>query len=413
MELPKNVTQIGEPDRSCRVYVEDYVMSYLKQINQAARSKDLAVALYGVRKEEGEVAYLFLYGACRLTSLQREIRHLSQAQQQEIEKARQRYFPEYDFQGYRLLNGDMIEGFHVCERGICRYIAGYAQFYEKNDSMLSFMLETRGQDIQPEVVDREKYESARRRQEERKAQAQAQSERKAPPVQQEDKPALPRAAAPAEKEVLQDGLTLSERQALSRTWKTEQKRKPGVRQMRVAAVGVFALLCVLGLASMNDGRGIADIQVWARQALASFTEQKLPDDNPQGSVEVMGPAAGSDTLIAEDRLTDAVLQENGQASQEPSAPETSAQPSQEPPAVPTDTNPTQPSEQQPQAPPVESTAPAEGPALVSYVIRQGDTLTNICLRNYGSNDRVQEVCSINGIADPDDIKVGQEILLPQ
>ena len=66
MELPKNITQIGESDRRCKVYVEDYVVSYIKQINQLAFNKDMAVALYGTRKIENDISYLFIYGACKL-----------------------------------------------------------------------------------------------------------------------------------------------------------------------------------------------------------------------------------------------------------------------------------------------------------------------------------------------------------
>lgn len=31
MELPKNITQIGEADKHCRIYVEDYVVSYINK----------------------------------------------------------------------------------------------------------------------------------------------------------------------------------------------------------------------------------------------------------------------------------------------------------------------------------------------------------------------------------------------
>ena len=44
MELPKNITQIGEADKSCKIYVEDYVMSYMKQMNRFAEDKEMAVA---------------------------------------------------------------------------------------------------------------------------------------------------------------------------------------------------------------------------------------------------------------------------------------------------------------------------------------------------------------------------------
>ena len=84
MELPKNITQVGEPDRYCKVYVEDYVISHIKQMNRQAQNKEMTVALYGTVKEEEGVTYLFCYGAARLHTLLREVRHLSQAQTQEV-----------------------------------------------------------------------------------------------------------------------------------------------------------------------------------------------------------------------------------------------------------------------------------------------------------------------------------------
>ena len=52
MELPKNITQIGEADKHCRIYVEDYVVSYIKQMNGMAQNKDIAIALYGRKTAE-------------------------------------------------------------------------------------------------------------------------------------------------------------------------------------------------------------------------------------------------------------------------------------------------------------------------------------------------------------------------
>ena len=149
MELPKNITQIGETNPHCKIYVEDYVISYIKQLNSYACDKTLAVALYGIRKEEAGITYIFLYGAGKLNFLQKECRHLSQAVLQEAEKQRMKFFPEYVFLGYKLLDGEMVEGFYVCEQNVCRSIEGYAQFYEKNDKMLAFMLEERQTDAVP------------------------------------------------------------------------------------------------------------------------------------------------------------------------------------------------------------------------------------------------------------------------
>lgn len=80
MELPKNITQIGEADRTCKVYVEDYVVSYMKQLCRQTERKGLAIALYGKYTKEQSLSYFFIYGACRILSINKEVRHLSQAQ---------------------------------------------------------------------------------------------------------------------------------------------------------------------------------------------------------------------------------------------------------------------------------------------------------------------------------------------
>lgn len=48
----------------------------------------------------------------------------------------------------------------------------------------------------------------------------------------------------------------------------------------------------------------------------------------------------------------------------------------------------------------------------AYVIREGDTLAEICARYYGSLDRMEELCEANGIEDADLILPGQKIVLP-
>lgn len=71
---------------------------------------------------------------------------------------------------------------------------------------------------------------------------------------------------------------------------------------------------------------------------------------------------------------------------------------------------------EPTATPVATQTPeptaAPTPVPVSYTIKSGDTLLGICIRQYGSTARVSEICSLNGIGNPDDIRVGEKILLP-
>lgn len=440
MELPKNITQIGETNPHCKIYVEDYVISYMKQLNRQAGEKGLAVALYGRKQEEGDVTYLFLYGACRLNSLQRECRHLSQAVCQEVEKMRRKHFAEYEFLGYRLLDGEMIEGFHICEQGVCRYVGGYAQFYEKNDQMLALMLDERSEDTRPEEVGQEKYDMVKKRQEERRALA----EEKAGHAFWKKGPAQEPKTAPRAQTAFQQ--------------KSAPEKSPALplRSGKLAAAAVFAVLCVAGLASMGGGQGLEQLRQAAMQLVEGMSEKQLPD-----AVEVSNGNPQVGTIVAEDKLTDAIQKENenagdvssqegqdtlsdGAQSGEPNPAEASGEgDGQEPPASEmadaaqtTDTEqpseslesqPTQAPEPEPTVEPDSQPAPepaiepeqpaqqAAAPAeeLVAYVVKRGDTLIGICIRQYGSDDRVAEICALNNITNPDDIKEGEKIFLPQ
>ena len=396
MELPKNVTQIGEPDHNCKVYVEDYVISYIKQLNGHARDKEMAVGLYGIRKEEAGIKYLFFYGACQLNFLQRESRHLPQAVQQEAEEKRRKYFSQYTFLGYRMLNGEMVEGFHVFEQGVCRYIEGYAQFYEKNDIMLAFMLEDRKEEARPEEVDQEKYEEVKKRQEERRQQAEEQS---------------------GQTKLLQFSPRHS---GVRRT--TEKKSQyssasKNLRNMKYVASAVFALLLVVGISTMNGGEGMNNLQVAIRQMMDQMSTQQLPD-----TMEVTNNSAQAGSIVTEDKLTEALLQENAAAVQAAGSSDVDI-PEVQPSAAPTESSvvdpavePTiEPTPEPTLEPTVEPTVePTAEPTVepVSYTIQRGDTLIGICLSRYGSDDKVREICNLNGITNPDDIKVGQKIFLP-
>lgn len=368
MELPKNITQIGEVSRDCKIYVEDYVVSYMKQLNLAAQDKGTAVALYGKRQAEEGVSYHFLYGACKLDFLQREVRHLSQAQQQEIEKLRKKYFPELEFMGYRILNGEMIEGLHLCEQDICRYIGGYARFYEKNDAMLAYMLDVREQ-AEPEKVDQTKYEEVKRRQEERRSTF----------------------GYPTRESIV----TKESREEAVPTLRTSASTvsAPNLQRMRMAAVGAFALLCLLGIGTFRE------------EELAGSQDGNMDVAAVSGTVEPS--VEQQETLLMEDKLEQALLEENQSIETDESVQASESEnSSQEQPSI----EATQPKTAEQEN--VTQTS-QEAVAAVAYIVQPGDTLINICLRQYGNDARMTDVCDLNDISNPDDIKEGQVIMLPR
>lgn len=55
---------------------------------------------------------------------------------------------------------------------------------------------------------------------------------------------------------------------------------------------------------------------------------------------------------------------------------------------------------------------AESKARASYTVKVGDTLAGISEMYYGNTEKVQEICTLNGITEEDTILPGQKILLP-
>ena len=50
---------------------------------------------------------------------------------------------------------------------------------------------------------------------------------------------------------------------------------------------------------------------------------------------------------------------------------------------------------------------------ISYTVQPGDTLAGICYKQYGNTTRMQEIQTINQIANEDKIYSGQVLLLPE
>jgi len=381
MELPKNVTQIGETDKFCKIYMEDYVVSYMKQMNRLAEDKTMGLALYGKYSAEENISYYFVYGAAKLNYLQREVKHLSQAQNQEIERLHRKYFADCEFVGYVLLNGDMIEGIWLMESMGCRYVKGYACFYEKNDCMLAYMLDSRAEETPPEEVPQEKYDEVRKRQEERKQEY----------TERDVKVAKVRSGSEVEQRM---------------------------RGMRFAAASMFVLLCLVTIITwQTEG---ADGKTGTR--LKNIFSELGGNGEEQDAVEVMGSDVVN-TLVAEDQLAEAIRQENEKAQMQ-TTPEPMIENTPEPMMTPVPTPEPTPT---PTATPISTPEPTTAPVVTpqpdtvptqsevsyeTYIIKKGDTLREISLEKYGSVRYVEAICQLNNISNPDNIQMGQKILLP-
>lgn len=387
MDLPKNIVQIGEIDKTCKVYIEDFCFSYLKQLNVQASSKHIAVALYGSSREEEGISYLFVYCACRVLFLEKDTKYLPQAALQDIEKQRKRYFAEYSFLGYHILDGEMMEGIHAFDHGTCRYVGGYARFYEKNEKMLQYMLSEKKGEAPSEEVSVEKYEAVRKRQEERKRQVEAFQRQK------------------------------------ERRRETAVHRNPAPEKnagMRFAGTAAVLALGVGGAFFAGNSGQLQGLFQAAKQTLANITERQLPE-----AVPVAANAVQVDKIVAEDKLTQAILEENRSEETDSASlqdgEEAMTRESEELPAqsevlreesgiIPSEAASSE--EDLPVSAAVEAPPSQEARKPTKYTVKRGDTLLDICQTWYGDESRLEEICSMNHITDPNDIKAGQKILLP-
>lgn len=106
-KLPKNIRQIGERDQVLKLYVEDYVNTYLKRL-QPAKGADLRVGLLlGSRETHEDVPYVFVDGALEMENVTQEGEKVlfNEDAWRKAYQDVERLFPKRTVQGWFLCGG--------------------------------------------------------------------------------------------------------------------------------------------------------------------------------------------------------------------------------------------------------------------------------------------------------------------
>lgn len=433
MELPKNLIQMGKPDRTHKIFVEDYIISYIKEWNRESDGQPAGIALYGQVYKESNYKYYFMYGASRIEGLDRRGPYLSQSDREEINNVGNRYFEEYTFLGWCIVREELPETIFLDTRGKAIEVNGYACFFEKNESMLNFMLEmderekrcARQAENNPEnaAMDNSWVDASPAVQD---GQADGQTETT---VFQGEYGGNYR-SLPLENRIAAAKKASDKNAASEKTASYKKKNRQMIKhleRMKIAAAAMFTVLCVIGITTINDPDKIEEMQVAARQVITDLSQQKIPDaenDNAitaNGSAHTAGfatngtgitgttvAATGGNTVTANDNATATNATGTSGTTTGNSADGMPWSDVTPPDAFPTGT----------------TTGTATGTATgttgttqtatqpTSYTIMRGDTLNAICRRKYGDLGMVKQVCELNGIKNPNNIEVGQTILLP-
>ena len=410
LKIPKNVMQIGTGSPNVKLYMEDYVHTFLER----CQGKETCLA-FGQQEEKDGIRYYLIYGVEKETDFRRGnfpyFQKLERIGKIEKKEAAVRFWT---------VRGEEIQ------------IGGYFIFYEQNEEMQAYMIAEREQNRPAAVEEERVMEAINARREKRKAEAAADAARgitasraSAPNTASGRKTVLSRlgalkAAAPT--------LNAASRKTAFGTAYQARLGSTGALFPKLCRICCLVLLLVLvgtALTSVNqypDMKAVSALLAGAVRNTKNETENTSPgliveetvgwnssdemaqsaalDEATQADDATGAANTAMDDEVTDNRTADNVMTDNVTA--DSATADSATADSQN--AVATDADAAA-SDSFPQV--QEALAHPE-----SYQVQKGDSLIAISRRFYGTDEKVIEICRLNNIKDPNQIQPGQNILLP-
>lgn len=414
LKIPKNVMQIGTGSPNVKLYMEDYVHTFLER----CQGKETCLA-FGQQEEKDGIRYYLIYGVEKETDFRRGnfpyFQKLERIGKIEKKEAAVRFWT---------MRGEEIQ------------IGGYFIFYEQNEEMQAYMIAEREQSRPADVEEERVMEAINARREKRKAEAAADAARgitasraSAPNTASGRKTVLSRlgalkAAAPT--------LNAASRKTAFGTAYQARSGSTGALFPKLCRIGCLVLLLVLvgtALTSVNqypDMKAVSALLAGAVRNTKNETENTSPgliveetvgwnssdemaqsaalDEATQADDATGAANTAMDGEVTDNRTADNVMTDNVTA-------DSATADSQN--AVATDADAESSTARQSAS--ASDSFPQVQEALAhpeSYQVQKGDSLIAISRRFYGTDEKVIEICRLNNIKDPNQIQPGQNILLP-
>ncbi len=176
IRLPKNIRQIGIPDEARKVYIEDYVITFINQFASKCTDEAKVAILVGYTSYNNACEYIFVSGAIEAEEVKKNKENIEFTEKAwtSIYDKMKKYFPNQDIVGWFLssqaFNGESSEHiikahidnfagndklfmkidpleneeiFYVFQNGHFLRQMGYYIYYEKNEEMQEYMVQTK------------------------------------------------------------------------------------------------------------------------------------------------------------------------------------------------------------------------------------------------------------------------------
>lgn len=427
-KLPRNIRQIGNPEKDFRIYMEDYVYTYLHpaqiygfEIGVFPR----LLILMGEIEHFSNRSCAFISGALQVENehFPEELPELNDTAWRRIKKQMQQFFDKCQVVGWVLdIPGNALEvtpeieeihrenfpnsyqffflmdskereeAFYTWKEGRLTKKEGYFIYYEKNPQMQEYMISRRQEHFGEH-----------------------------PPVEEVD-----------------DEAARTYRAMMMERKEHSYKRRSRFFSYAISSLMVVALcsISVLLIGYIQKMENMEETLTVMSVAMET-TEQERVSQPGQVAVETIGssiaPLEGKVTQEDVDQSFDAqpggqasgeVLEEelkstgdsqpaDGMAGEEQSAED--GQPADGTPGEGQSTEAEQPEgDTQGEADPPQPVLSEAEVCLQQgyYIVKPGDSLEKICLKIYGNYEKLEEICRINGIENQNAIYAGQKITLP-
>ncbi len=428
LKIPKNVMQIGTGSPNVKLYMEDYVHTFLER----CQGKETCLA-FGQQEEKDGIRYYLIYGVEKETDFRRGnfpyFQKLERIGKIEKKEAAVRFWT---------VRGEEIQ------------IGGYFIFYEQNEEMQAYMIAEREQSRPAAVEEERVMEAINARREKRKAEAAADAAR-GTTASGASTPNTARSAtasrasasntASGRKTVLSrlgtlkaaaPTLNAASRKTAFGTAYQARSGSTGALFPKLCRIGCLVLLLVLvgtALTSVNqysDMKAVSALLAGAVRNTKNETENTSPgliveetvgwnssdemaqsaalDEATQADDATGAANTAMDGEVTDNRTADSVMPDSVTADSVMADGQN---------AVTTDADAESSTVRQSAS--ASDSSPQVQEALArpeSYQVQKGDSLIAISRRFYGTDEKVIEICRLNNIKDPNQIQPGQNILLP-